>query len=98
MLQKTSSHEAIQEILQGISENELARRTLQHLLTEIYTIVKDDTTPYKCRIYIQDLAFSYCIGTGGHELVINVMEHGAEYQWLYNKRGWFSWFPFSTRN
>lgn len=78
MLRNTSSHEAIQEILQGISENEMARRALQHLRTEIYSIVKDDTTPYKCRTYIHNLAFSYCIGKGGHELVINVMEHGVE--------------------
>lgn len=93
-----SSHEAIQAILKAVEGNFFAMYALGKLCNKIYEIVDNDDNPYKCRIYIQELDFAFCIGKIEHihsELVINVTDKCRNYHWLNREKSWFkSWIEY----
>lgn len=94
-IQYKTYHEAIQSILKTVEEDSFAEMALQELSTQIYKIIGDDGTPYKCQIYIKKLAFAYCIGKREqcrNELVININDNCKKYQWLNPDKSWLtSW-------
>lgn len=73
---------------------------LQELRTKIYEIVHNDATPYKCRLYIQELDFAFCIGErkqSHNELVININDNCKRYHWLNTNtdKYWFTrWYEY----
>lgn len=98
IIKYSSSHEAIQQILTCVDGNTVAQKALQQLRTRIYKIIDNDKTPYKCRIYIEEMSFGYCIGDGGNELVINIMEEGCEYCWVETGMRWFEGYRSKQKN
>ncbi|XP_076078945.1 uncharacterized protein LOC143049014 [Mytilus galloprovincialis] len=94
--QYSTSHEAIQAILKAVEGNSFAQLVLQELRTKIYDIIGDDDYPYKCRLYIKELDFSYCIGNTekcDNVLMININDNCKKYRWLNPNKSWYSrWF------
>lgn len=92
------SHQAIQAILRTVDGNTFAVEALKELRTKIYEIIGDDDTLYKCRLYIQELDFSFRIGKREEchdELVINITDKCRKMYWLNPNKGWFkSWLKY----
>lgn len=91
--QYNTSHEAIQSILKTIEGDSFAEMALQELRIRIYEIIRDDDTPYKCRIYIKKLEFTYCIGKREqcrNDLVININDNCKTYLWLNRDNSWLT--------